>query len=62
MKLGALLEPRTVLIVVKDAMEAVVSRDDVLKKTMIDEVSESASRHPHNAIDVGSFVRLMLGE
>eukprot|EP00975_Prorocentrum_lima_P065366 12903057-Prorocentrum_lima.AAC.1 len=62
MTLGALLESRTILTVVRDTMEAVVSKDDLLKKTMIDELSEPALRSPQNLVDAASFVRRMLGE
>eukprot|EP00975_Prorocentrum_lima_P052575 11018565-Prorocentrum_lima.AAC.1 len=48
MQLCALQEPRTILAVVKETMEAVVSRDGLLTKTMIDELA--------------SLVRLMFGE
>eukprot|EP00975_Prorocentrum_lima_P065845 12905858-Prorocentrum_lima.AAC.1 len=34
MKHGALLEPRSILTVVQDTMDTVVSKDDILKKTM----------------------------
>eukprot|EP00975_Prorocentrum_lima_P015789 3350229-Prorocentrum_lima.AAC.1 len=61
MKLGALLEQGTILTVVKDTMEAGVSKHDLLKRTMIDELSEPALRDPHNLIGVASFVRLMPG-
>eukprot|EP00975_Prorocentrum_lima_P062365 12885265-Prorocentrum_lima.AAC.1 len=62
MKLGALLEPRTVLTMVKDTMDTVVSRDDILGKTMIDELSEPALRIPQNIFGVASFVGILLGE
>eukprot|EP00975_Prorocentrum_lima_P046073 9634909-Prorocentrum_lima.AAC.1 len=45
-------------------METIASTDDLLEKTMINELSESALRNPHNIEDVehvASFVRIMLG-
>eukprot|EP00975_Prorocentrum_lima_P063601 12892468-Prorocentrum_lima.AAC.1 len=62
MTLCAMLEPRTVLRVVKDTMKTVASDYDILKKTMIDELSEPALRIPQKIEYVASFVRLMLGE
>eukprot|EP00975_Prorocentrum_lima_P035165 7389851-Prorocentrum_lima.AAC.1 len=62
MELGALLEPRTIITVVKDTMEAVVSRDDLLNKTIIGEMSEPALRNPQNIVDVATCIRLMSGE
>eukprot|EP00975_Prorocentrum_lima_P017251 3648781-Prorocentrum_lima.AAC.1 len=44
MKLGALVEPRTILTVVKDTMKAVCSRDGLLEKAMVDELSEPVLR------------------
>eukprot|EP00975_Prorocentrum_lima_P011639 2476106-Prorocentrum_lima.AAC.1 len=32
-----------------------VSKDDLLTKTLIDEVSQPALRHPHNLVDVCKF-------
>eukprot|EP00975_Prorocentrum_lima_P029356 6164408-Prorocentrum_lima.AAC.1 len=39
MRLGSLMEPRAILIVVRDTMDTVVSSDDLLKETLLDELS-----------------------
>eukprot|EP00975_Prorocentrum_lima_P010273 2186844-Prorocentrum_lima.AAC.1 len=41
-------EPRTILAMVKDTMETVASRDDILQKVMMEELSYPALRHPQN--------------
>eukprot|EP00975_Prorocentrum_lima_P015501 3284465-Prorocentrum_lima.AAC.1 len=55
MLLGAMLQPRTVLPVVKDTMETAASAYDLQKKTMIDELSEPALRNPQHIEDVAGF-------
>eukprot|EP00975_Prorocentrum_lima_P000483 93080-Prorocentrum_lima.AAC.1 len=37
MRLGSPKEPRAILTVVKDTMDAIVSKDDLLKKGLMDE-------------------------
>eukprot|EP00975_Prorocentrum_lima_P043875 9202157-Prorocentrum_lima.AAC.1 len=39
MILGAMLEPRTILTMVKDTVETIASKDDRLKKLMMEELS-----------------------
>eukprot|EP00975_Prorocentrum_lima_P069555 12927014-Prorocentrum_lima.AAC.1 len=56
------MEPGTILTAVRDTTEMVVFRDDILKKTLMDELSQPALRNPQNLIDMASFVRIMLGE
>eukprot|EP00975_Prorocentrum_lima_P007092 1523486-Prorocentrum_lima.AAC.1 len=47
---------------VKDAMDPVVSKDDVLKKTMMDELAEPWLRNTRRLGDVASFIITMLEE
>eukprot|EP00975_Prorocentrum_lima_P050049 10479537-Prorocentrum_lima.AAC.1 len=43
-------------------MEGVVSKDDLLKKRLMDDLSEPCLRNPKKFGDVGSFERIKLGE
>eukprot|EP00975_Prorocentrum_lima_P062497 12885929-Prorocentrum_lima.AAC.1 len=46
MRLGSLMERRAILTVVKDAMYALVSKDELLKKALMDDLSEPILRTP----------------
>eukprot|EP00975_Prorocentrum_lima_P004063 883032-Prorocentrum_lima.AAC.1 len=48
MILGAMLEPRTTVTLVKDTMETVASNDDLLKKAMMEYLSEPTLRTPQS--------------
>eukprot|EP00975_Prorocentrum_lima_P057491 12058398-Prorocentrum_lima.AAC.1 len=59
MILGALLQPRTALTVVRDTMETVASRDDILKKVMMEDLAQPSLRNPLNMEDASTVVRVM---
>eukprot|EP00975_Prorocentrum_lima_P064799 12899702-Prorocentrum_lima.AAC.1 len=61
MILGAMLEPRTILTMVKDTMETVASRYALLKIVMMEDLSEPSLRKPQTMENVSTFVRVMLG-
>eukprot|EP00975_Prorocentrum_lima_P062122 12883930-Prorocentrum_lima.AAC.1 len=58
----AKLEPRTVLTVLKDSLEQVTSKDELLKKAMWDELSQPPWRNPQGMEIASVFARVMLGE
>eukprot|EP00975_Prorocentrum_lima_P065311 12902740-Prorocentrum_lima.AAC.1 len=52
MRLGSLMEPRAILTVVRDTVETVASKEDLLNKILMDELSEPVLRNPRNREDV----------
>eukprot|EP00975_Prorocentrum_lima_P003821 834116-Prorocentrum_lima.AAC.1 len=62
MMLGSLMEPRAILTGVKDTTDAVVSKDEMWKKSLRDNLAEPCLRNPRRLEDIASFIRITLGE
>eukprot|EP00975_Prorocentrum_lima_P030137 6322079-Prorocentrum_lima.AAC.1 len=58
----AKLEPRTVHTVLKDVVDPVASKDEFLRKAMLNELSQPRLRNPQGLEIVSVFARIMLGD